>query len=145
MVFNKYHYASGYKVWSTVNAPGGLATAEKTGDTNTQAPDGGIKRGGIIGLTTANGLVRVKDGGSQGGNLEKGEVFHSSKTDHIDIANGVAVVKRDVNAKVNLKKGQVVVGGKAGANIPGVSSVNTGVAASVDSKNSKATTDLPMI
>ncbi|KAI3961880.1 hypothetical protein MKW98_022085 [Papaver atlanticum] len=127
-----------------VTAPGGLATAEKTGNTDTQAPDGGIKRGGVIGLTAANGLVQMKDRGAQGANLQKGEVYHGSKTDYLDVANGAAVVKRDVNAKVNLKKGRATAGGKAGANIPGVASVNPG-AAWVDSKNSKVTVDLPMM
>ncbi|KAI3961879.1 hypothetical protein MKW98_022084 [Papaver atlanticum] len=119
-----------------VTAPGGLATAEKTGNTDTQTPAGGIKRGGVIGATAAKGLVQLKDRGVQGGNLKEGEVYHHSKTDHLDIANGGAVVTRDVNAKVNLEKGQVITEGKAGANIPGVARVNTGVAG-VGSKNSK--------
>ncbi|KAI3854580.1 hypothetical protein MKW92_023977 [Papaver armeniacum] len=128
-----------------VTAPGGLATAEKTGNTDAQTPAGGIKRGGVIGATAAKGLVQLKDRGVQGANLQKGEVYHSSKTDYLDVANGAAVVTRDVNAKVNLEKGQVIAGGKDGANIPGVASVKTGVAG-VSSKNSKKVNwDLPMM
>ncbi|XP_026427412.1 uncharacterized protein LOC113323339 [Papaver somniferum] len=128
-----------------LSAPGGLATAEKTGNTDTQTPAGGIKRGGVIGATSAKGLVQLKDRGVQGGNLNEAEVYHHSTTDHLDIANGGAVVTRDVNTKVNLEKGQVITEGKAGANIPKVASVKTG-AAGVSSKNSKKVNwDLPMM
>ncbi|XP_026425475.1 uncharacterized protein LOC113321777 [Papaver somniferum] len=114
-----------------LSAPGGLATAEKTGNTDTQTSAGGIKRGGVIGATAAKGLVQLKDRGVQGGNLNEGEVYHHSTTDHLDIANGGAVVTRDVNTNARFTEG------KAGANIPGVASVNTGVAGVQGSKNSK--------
>ncbi|KAI3993577.1 hypothetical protein MKX01_002590 [Papaver californicum] len=94
-------------------------------------------------------VVIASDSGGHGVDLEKGEVYHGSKIDFLDIANGVAVVKRVLNAKVNLKKGQVITGGKGEANIPGVelASVNKGAGAAVvvDTKSSKITMDLPMM
>ncbi|KAI3842719.1 hypothetical protein MKW98_015386 [Papaver atlanticum] len=125
-----------------LNAPGGLATVVKDGKTETNLPDGKVKRGGIVGLTAVNGLARVNDGGGVGVNLKKGEITQGPKYEHVEIANGVASVKRSSEAKVDLEKGQVTTGAKAEGEIPGVANVNAGASIGVNVKNGKVTKDV---
>ncbi|KAI3865593.1 hypothetical protein MKX03_036863 [Papaver bracteatum] len=124
-----------------LNAPGGLATIVKDGKTETNLPDGKVKRSGIVGLTTVNGLARVNDGGGVGVNLKKREITQGPKYEHVEIANGVGTVKRSSEAKVDLEKGKVTTGAKAEGEVPGVANVNAGASIGENVKNEKVTKD----
>ncbi|KAI3943621.1 hypothetical protein MKX01_039249 [Papaver californicum] len=106
-------------------------------------PDGEVRRGGTIGLT-ANGL-QLKDGGSLGLNLKKGEIFsnHNSKHEDLEIGNGVTSVKRSSEITANYKTGQVTTDIKTEANFMAVANVNVGAPIEADANNRKVTKDAP--
>ncbi|RZC91247.1 hypothetical protein C5167_027312 [Papaver somniferum] len=86
-----------------LKAPGGLAALEKNGKDQSDLLNGKFNRGGTEGLTAANGLARVNNGGVLVADLNKGEVTHGPEYEHVKIADGA--VSDDRISKVDLKKG----------------------------------------
>ncbi|KAI3865594.1 hypothetical protein MKX03_036864 [Papaver bracteatum] len=124
-----------------LEAPRGLATLEKNGKDQSDLQNGKFNRGGTEGLTVANGLARVNDGGVLVADLNKGKVTHGPEYEHVKIADGA--VSDDRISQVDINKGQVTTSEKAKVIFPGVANVNTGTSIGVNVKNENVSKDVP--